>query len=46
MPNGLREPATEEAGGVGRVISTGVFAATPRFHDGAYLKPDEIPAIL
>lgn len=34
------------AGGVGRMVPAGVFAAAPRFHDGAYLKPDEVPAIL
>lgn len=34
------------AGGVGRMVPAGVFAAAPRFHEGAYLKPDEVPAIL
>jgi len=33
-------------GGVGRIVPAGVFAAAPRFHDGTYLKPDEVPAIL
>jgi hypothetical protein len=34
------------AGGVGRTVPLHVFAGAPRFHDGAYLKPDEVPAIL
>lgn len=34
------------AGGGGRMVPAGVFAGAPRFHDGAYLKPDEVPAIL
>jgi hypothetical protein len=28
------------------MVPLGVFAGAPRFHDGAYLKPDEVPAIL
>ena len=28
------------------MVPAGVFASAPRFHDGAYLKPDEVPAIL
>jgi hypothetical protein len=28
------------------MVPVHVFAGAPRFHDGAYLKPDEVPAIL
>jgi phage-related minor tail protein len=34
------------AGGVGRMVPASVFLGAPRFHDGAFLKPDEVPAIL
>jgi hypothetical protein len=34
------------AGSVGRMVPAGIFVNAPRFHDGAYLKPDEVPAIL
>jgi phage-related minor tail protein len=34
------------AGGVGRVVPASLFLGAPRFHDGAFLKPDEVPAIL
>lgn len=34
------------AGGAGRMVPLGIIASAPRFHDGAYLKPDEVPAIL
>ncbi|MTW18355.1 hypothetical protein GJ689_19315 [Rhodoplanes serenus] len=30
----------------GRLVPAGLFRAAPRFHDGAYLRPDEVPAIL
>ncbi len=31
---------------VGRMVPASVFLGAPRFHDGAFLKPDEVPAIL
>lgn len=34
------------AGGVGRMVPASVFLGAPRFHDGAFHKPDEVPAIL
>lgn len=34
------------AGGVGRMVPALAFAGAPRFHEGAYLRPDEVPAIL
>jgi hypothetical protein len=34
------------AGGTGRMVPIGIIASAPRFHDGAYLRPDEVPAIL
>lgn len=34
------------AGGVGRMVPPSVFLGAPRFHEGAFLKPDEVPAIL
>lgn len=34
------------AGGVGRMVPAAVFLNAPRFHDGAFLRPDEVPAIL
>jgi hypothetical protein len=40
------QDSLSRSGGVGRMVPAGVFASAPRFHDGAYLKPDEVPAIL
>ncbi|ALK08999.1 phage tail tape measure C-terminal domain-containing protein [Blastochloris viridis] len=34
------------AGGASRMVPALAFAGAPRLHDGAYLKPDEVPAIL
>lgn len=34
------------AGGVGRMVPAAVFAGAPHFHEGVYLRPDEVPAIL
>jgi hypothetical protein len=34
------------AGSVGRMVPAAVFAGAPRFHEGVYLRPDEVPAIL
>jgi hypothetical protein len=42
----FHEGALVGEGGVGRTVPVHVFAGAPRFHDGAYLKPDEVPAIL
>ena len=33
-------------GGVGRAVPASVFLNAPRFHEGAFLRPDEVPAIL
>lgn len=33
-------------GGDPRLVPASVFAGAPRFHDGVFLKPDEVPAIL
>lgn len=34
------------AGGPGRMVPALAFAGAPRLHEGAYLRPDEVPAIL
>jgi hypothetical protein len=34
------------AGGIGRMMPVLAFAGAPRLHEGAYLRPDEVPAIL
>ena len=34
------------AGGIGRMVPAAAFLGAPRLHDGAFLRPDEVPAIL
>lgn len=33
-------------GGAPALVPAGVFRSAPRFHEGAFLRPDEVPAIL
>lgn len=42
----LHEGGVAGLSGPGRRMPTLAFLAAPRLHDGAYLRPDEIPAIL
>jgi hypothetical protein len=42
----FHEGGTVGAGGGQRRVPALAFAGAPRFHEGAFLKPDEVPAIL
>lgn len=42
----FHDGGTVGSGGQTRMVNPAVFAGAPRLHNGAYLKPDEIPAIL